>query len=143
MTEDSDEILDPSPSHNATVRTKDGMGFSMPGTTERRGSKCSPARSPADSMHGSSSRGSKSKMRQHNLYANDGSEAGDADSEGDSDGSNEFFEFDVFEREGFDKIMQTVACGTNYNSDHGDFAQNICDYFEIFESLTPGRESVG
>jgi hypothetical protein len=61
----------------------------------------------------------------------------DADSEGSSD--SELFEFDVYEREGFDKIMQTVS-GVDY---HGDMARNICNYLEIFESLSPGRESVG
>lgn len=35
-------------------------------------------------------------------------EAHDADSEGSSD-SSEQFEFDVYEREGYDKIIQTVA----------------------------------
>jgi hypothetical protein len=35
-------------------------------------------------------------------------EAQDADSEG-SSGSSELFEFDVYEREGYDKIIQTVA----------------------------------
>lgn len=48
-------------------------------------------------------------------------------------------EFDVYERQGFDKIMQTVA-GSVY---HGDSSRDVCSYLEIFESLTPGRETVG
>jgi hypothetical protein len=35
--------------------------------------------------------------------------------------------------------MQTVS-GTVYQ---GDFAREICNYFEIYESLAPGRETVG
>ena len=61
----------------------------------------------------------------------------DADSEGSSE--SELFEFDVYEREGFDKIMQTVA-GSQVGD---DFARQICSYLEVFESLSPGRESVG
>ena len=60
----------------------------------------------------------------------------DADSEGSSE---DLYEFDVYEREGFDKIMETVA-GTSQNN---DFAQQMCNYLEIFESLSPGREKVG
>lgn len=62
----------------------------------------------------------------------------DADSEGSSD--SELYEFDVYEREGYDRIMQTVG---NAPSDDGDFARKICSYLEIFESLAPGRETVG
>lgn len=61
----------------------------------------------------------------------------DADSEGSS--ASEIYEFDVYEREGFNKIMQTVA-GSN---DHNDFGRLICSYLEVFESLSPGREPVG
>mmetsp|Transcript_7744 Transcript_7744/g.21572 ORF Transcript_7744/g.21572 Transcript_7744/m.21572 type:complete len:1190 (+) Transcript_7744:283-3852(+) len=60
----------------------------------------------------------------------------DADSEGSSE---DLYEFDVYEREGFDKIMETVS-GT---AQHNDFAQQMCTYLEIFESLSPGREKVG
>ena len=63
----------------------------------------------------------------------------DADSEGSSE--SELFEFDVFEREGFDKIMQTVAGGGSDSS--VEFARQICRFFEVFESMTPGRETVG
>jgi hypothetical protein len=62
----------------------------------------------------------------------------DADSETSSMGS-EFFEFDVYEREGLDKIMATVA-RTNVGS---DMARRICSYLEIFESMAPGRETLG
>lgn len=60
---------------------------------------------------------------------------------GDSDASSESerIEFDVYERQGFDKIMQTVS-GSAYQ---GDFARDICNYLEIYESLAPGRETVG
>jgi hypothetical protein len=61
----------------------------------------------------------------------------DADSEGSS--SSDMYEFDVYEREGFDKIMQTVG-GV---SQQDDFARHICNYLEIFESLSPGRDPVG
>ena len=60
----------------------------------------------------------------------------DADSEESS--ISEFYEFDVFEREGFDKIMQTVAGASNE-----DLARNLCHYLEVFEKMTPGRETVG
>ena len=61
----------------------------------------------------------------------------DADSEGSSD--SEFLEFDVYEREGFDKIMQTVAGVSSSQA----IARDICDYLEIFEKLAPDREGVG
>ena len=60
----------------------------------------------------------------------------DADSEASSE---DLYEFDVYEREGFDKIMETVAG----NAEAHEFAQHICNYLEIFEKLTPGREKVG
>jgi hypothetical protein len=83
------------------------------------------------------------QQQQHSFDAG-GSGGGpdDADAD-DSDGSveSEFYEFDVYEREGLDKIMQTVAgIGPNYS---GEFARQMCDYLEIFESLVPERESVG
>jgi hypothetical protein len=55
-----------------------------------------------------------------------------------SEGSSGFYEFDIYERQGFDTIMQAVSGG---QSPH--FAQQICGFLEIFESLSPGRESVG
>lgn len=60
----------------------------------------------------------------------------DADSEGSSE---DLYEFDIYEREGFDRIMETVA-GISQNH---DFAQQMCKYLEIFENLAPGREKVG
>lgn len=66
-----------------------------------------------------------------------GGHGDDSASEGTTD--SERFEFDVYERQGFDKIMQTVA-GSAY---HGDSARDICNYLEIYESLAPGRETVG
>lgn len=48
----------------------------------------------------------------------------------------EMYEFDVYEREGYDKIMRTVAYG---NDDDDEFARQICDVLEVFESLCPGR----
>lgn len=50
--------------------------------------------------------------------------------------SEEQYEFDVYEREGYDKIMRTVAYG---NDDDDEFARQICDVLEVFESLCPGR----
>lgn len=52
------------------------------------------------------------------------------------------FAFDVYEREGFDQIMRTVA-GGNTTEEPDSFARSICDYLEVFESLAPGREKVG
>ena len=52
---------------------------------------------------------------------------------------SERYEFDVYERQGFDKIMQTVA-GSAYQ---GDNSRDICKYLEIYESLSPGRDTVG
>lgn len=68
----------------------------------------------------------------------DSSDAHDADSEG-SDDSSEVFHFDILEREGYDKIIQTVS-GLQ---DQDDFARNVCKHLELFESLSPGREKVG
>jgi len=50
--------------------------------------------------------------------------------------SEEMCEFDVYEREHYDKIMRTVAYG---NDDDDEFARQICDVLEVFESLCPGR----
>ncbi len=52
------------------------------------------------------------------------------------------FAFDVYEREGFDQIMRTVA-GGNATEEPDSFARSVCDYLEVFESLAPGREKVG
>ena len=52
------------------------------------------------------------------------------------------FAFDVYEREGFDQIMRTVSGGAT-TQEQDSFARNVCDYLEVFESLTPGREKVG
>jgi hypothetical protein len=49
--------------------------------------------------------------------------------------------FDIYEREGFDHIMRTVA-GTS-DDEQEAFARSLCNYFERFESITPGREKVG
>eukprot|EP00934_Nitzschia_sp_Nitz4_P007132 Nitzschia sp. Nitz4//scaffold69_size99277//19473//23043//NITZ4_004622-RA/size99277-augustus-gene-0.1-mRNA-1//1//CDS//3329556682//7122//frame0 len=53
-----------------------------------------------------------------------------------------FTTFDVYEREGFDQIMRTVAGGATAEEQEA-FAKSVCDYLEIFESLSPGREKVG
>lgn len=46
-------------------------------------------------------------------------------------------EFDVFEREGFDKIMRTVA---GEDDDDGDeVAKELCKTLELFENLSPER----
>jgi len=59
----------------------------------------------------------------------------DAANEAESD-EEEMYEFDVYEREGYDKIMRTVAYG---NDDDDEFARQICDVLEVFESLCAGR----
>jgi hypothetical protein len=74
--------------------------------------------------------------KKHNVSFDQGT---DADSECSS--TSEKFEFDVYEREGYDKIMQTVSAAQGLYD--GDMARNVCTYLEIFESLTPGREPVG
>jgi hypothetical protein len=51
--------------------------------------------------------------------------------------SAEVFSFDVYEREGFDQIMRTVAGASDQEQEA--FARSICDYLEIFESLSAGR----
>ena len=78
------------------------------------------------------------KVRRVQADDNGSDHGADADSEGSS--ASDFFEFDVYEREGFDKIMQTVAGAPQSG---GDFARHICNYLEIFESLATGRETVG
>jgi hypothetical protein len=81
----------------------------------------------------------KTKVKVKEQPSDNGSDHGaDADSEASSE--NELFQFDVYEREGIDKIMQTVAGAPQSG---GDFARNICSYLEIFERLSPGRETVG
>ena len=73
-----------------------------------------------------------------------GGSAHDSDTEDDHNGdshsesSSDLYEFDIYERQGFDTIMQAVS-----GAQSPDFSQQICGYLEIFESLSPGRESVG
>ena len=50
------------------------------------------------------------------------------------------FEFDIFEREGFDKIMRTVGGGSESD---GQYAKDVCDMLEVFENLAPGESRVG
>jgi len=52
-----------------------------------------------------------------------------------------FASFDIYEREGFDNIMRTVAGATD--DEQEVFARIVCNYLERFESLTSGREKVG
>lgn len=54
-----------------------------------------------------------------------------------SAGSDELYEFDVYEREGYDKIMRTVAGA--HEDDDDEFARSICDALEVFEVLCPRR----
>lgn len=61
----------------------------------------------------------------------------DADSEGSSESG--VFEFDVYERNGMDKLVE-MSTGT-FRQDF--ISQHICSYLEIFESLAPGRQPVG
>jgi hypothetical protein len=81
----------------------------------------------------------KPKIKVKEQPSDNGSDHGaDADSEASSE--SELFQFDVYEREGIDKIMQTVAGAPQSG---GDFTRNMCSYLEIFERLSPGRETVG
>jgi len=64
----------------------------------------------------------------------------DDDEQSEDSSRTELYEFDVYEREGFDKIMQTVAGVSHYEV---DIARQVCHYLEIFESLSPDRETVG
>eukprot|EP00980_Cylindrotheca_fusiformis_P007439 scaffold1533_cov98-Cylindrotheca_fusiformis.AAC.3 len=58
-----------------------------------------------------------------------------------SNNTTEIFSFDVYEREGYDRIMAQVNKGP---SEEGEtFARGVCDYLEVFESLVVGREKVG
>ena len=57
----------------------------------------------------------------------------------DSDRS-QVVEFEVFERETFDKIMQTVAGGTD---DSDTYAKQVCDMLELYERLSPTRSKLG
>jgi len=52
-----------------------------------------------------------------------------------------FAAFDIYEREGFDNIMRSVAGATD--GEQEAFARSVCNYLERFESLTSGREKVG
>jgi hypothetical protein len=55
--------------------------------------------------------------------------------------SAEIFQFDIYEREGFDQIMRAVAGSSD--ADQEAFARSVCNYLETFESLATGREKVG
>lgn len=43
-------------------------------------------------------------------------------------------EFDIYEREGYDKIMRTVA--GNSEEEEDQYAKSICDMLEVFERMT-------
>lgn len=80
------------------------------------------------------------KKKRDSSY-NRGSDSHDVEADSEGSSTSEKIEFDVYEREGYDKIMQTVSAAQGLYD--GDMARNICAYLEIFESLTPGREPVG
>lgn len=82
-----------------------------------------------------------SAKKKRNSSLDHGTESHGADADSECSSTSEKFEFDVYEREGYDKIMQTVSAAQGLYD--GDMARNICAYLEIFESLTPGREPVG
>lgn len=50
--------------------------------------------------------------------------------------TDEVVQFDVFERQGFDRIMQTVG---NVSSDQQEIAKCLCDTFDAISSLAPYR----
>lgn len=58
-----------------------------------------------------------------------------------STNTDNFAAFDIYEREGFDQIMRTVAGASDEEQEA--FARSVCNYLERFESLTSGREKVG
>mmetsp|Transcript_11246 Transcript_11246/g.15848 ORF Transcript_11246/g.15848 Transcript_11246/m.15848 type:complete len:154 (+) Transcript_11246:2425-2886(+) len=47
-------------------------------------------------------------------------------------------EYHVFERQGFDKVMQTVAGDSSNES-----ARKICEILELYEVLSSNREKIG
>lgn len=51
-----------------------------------------------------------------------------------SEASGMTVEFDIYEREGFDRIVQTVAGSTEEEED--EYAKKICDMLEVFERLS-------
>jgi two pore calcium channel protein len=117
-------------SAEATTTVQKGRGFSI--LTSENAS----VRLVSSSSNMLGTKKTKTKIQQK---PNDnGSDGDDADSEASSE--SEFFQFDVYEREGIDKIMQTIG-GSPQSG--GDFARHICNYLEIFERLSPGRETVG
>lgn len=62
-----------------------------------------------------------------------------ADADSETSSISEMLEFDVYERECFDTIMQTVS-GSHYQT---DYARQVCHYLEICERLTPYRDTIG
>jgi hypothetical protein len=84
-----------------------------------------------------SSGASREHQKRNHSHLEESDRGTDADSEASS--ISEMVEFDVYERECFDKIMQTVS-GTHYQTDH---ARQVCHYLEIFERLTPSRDTIG
>ena len=110
------------------------------GTTDSQGRVEQPKMAPSKefSIRASENKGVKRISSLHSMahMADDeaNSDDHDADSEDSSD-SSELFEFDVYEREGYDRIISTVVGG----QDQDDFARQVCNQLEIFESLTPGR----
>jgi hypothetical protein len=66
----------------------------------------------------------------------------EVDEVSDKSTTSTLFAFDIYEREGFDQVMRTVA-GGNTAEEQETFARSVCDYLEVFESLAPGREKVG
>lgn len=76
------------------------------------------------------------QRRPSTLRRTDGSDH-DADSEGSSESG--LFEFDVYERNGIDKLVETSTGAFRQEN----VLQHICSYLEIFESLSPGRQPVG
>lgn len=85
------------------------------------------------SNHSRGRRMTSSHRLAHNFADDEYSDAHDADSEGSSD-SSERFEFDVLEREGYDRIIENIS---GQHQDH--FARQVCNHLEVFESLAPGR----
>lgn len=116
-----------------------GQGAGAPrDTTTMKGGEGRSSTRPDFSIRTSQNSGVKRISSSHSLghlaHSEDESVAHDADSEA-SSFSSELFEFDVYEREGYDKVIQTVTGGQHQE----DFARQVCNILEIFESLSPGR----
>ncbi|GKY94410.1 hypothetical protein MPSEU_000407000 [Mayamaea pseudoterrestris] len=98
-----------------------------------------PSKAPPDSgLRNSENASFRVSSSTSSIYDQGSDQGADADSEGSSD--SDFLEFDVYERQGYDKVMQTVAGGSYTQS---NIALDVSEYLGTFEKLVPDREAVG